>query len=216
VTRAYQSVGDDAAGIFNVSATIAAGSFVAVTGPSGSGKSTLLNLIAALDRPDHGRVVVDGRDIATADDRAQTAYRLNTVGCLFQDAPLIGELSIRNNVALPGLLRGEGRRVVADRALALLERVGLATKSDAFPGELSVGQRQRAGLARALCNHPSLLLADEPTGNLDRSSGRVVMELIGEARLDGCTVVVVTHDPEIAASAEWELRLTDGRVDTRS
>lgn len=165
-----------------------------------------------MDHPTSGRLLVDGRDIAAAPERERAEYRLRLVGCLFQDAPLIGELSVANNVVLPGLLARSDRREARARAQGLLDRVGLRMQSAMFPAQLSVGQRQRAALARALMNRPRLLLADEPTGNLDRATGRQVMELVAGAQAEGCTVVVVTHDPEIAAAGDQHLRLLDGRL----
>ncbi len=212
VTRTYPASAGPAAGVFGVSASLAPGSFVTISGPSGSGKSTLLNVVAALDRADSGSVRVDGADITAAGERERAHYRLHVVGCLFQDAPLVGELSIANNVVLPGLLAGTERSVAGRRAAELLQHVGLEGRAERFPAQLSVGQRQRAALARALMNRPRLLLADEPTGNLDRATGRQVMELIASVRAEGCTVVVVTHDPEIAEAGDQHLRLLDGRV----
>ena len=212
VTRTYPASAGPAAGVFGVSARLASGSFVTISGPSGSGKSTLLNVVAALDRADSGSVRVDGADIVAAAERQRAQYRLRVVGCLFQDAPLVGELSIANNVVLPGLLAGVERAEAARRVADLLERVGLAGCAERFPAQLSVGQRQRAALARALINRPRLLLADEPTGNLDRATGRQVMDLIASVRAEGCTVVVVTHDPEIAEAGDQHLRLLDGRA----
>jgi putative ABC transport system ATP-binding protein len=210
VWRLYASAGDSRAGVFGVSAEIRPGEMVTLSGPSGSGKTTLLNLIGALDSPDKGRVVVDGRDVGSLGERAQAAYRLFTVGTVFQEAPLVAELSVANNVALPGLLAKAPRAELGERVAQLLERVGLADKHRSFPAELSGGQRQRAGVARALVNRPKLLVADEPTGNLDRATGRQVLQLISEARSLGCTVVLVTHDPEIAEMGDRQLRLLDG------
>ena len=212
VSRTYPASAGPAAGVFCICAQLAAGSFVTVSGPSGSGKSTLLNLVAALDHPTGGRLLVDGRDIAASSERERAEYRLRLVGCLFQDAPLVGELSVANNVVLPGLLARTDRRAARGRAQELLERVGLGTQATLFPAQLSVGQRQRAALARALMNRPRLLLADEPTGNLDRATGRQVMELLADAQAEGCTVVVVTHDPEIAEAGDQHLRLLDGHL----
>jgi putative ABC transport system ATP-binding protein len=212
VWRVYSASGDARAGVFDISAEIEPGAFVSVTGPSGSGKTTLLNLVAALDSPDKGSVIVDGRDIGALGERAQASYRLSTVGTVFQDAPLVAELSVANNVALPGLLLGTGRTELDDRVAELLARVGLEAKHDAFPAELSIGQRQRAGLARALVNKPALLVADEPTGNLDRVTGRQVLALVAEARDHGCTVVLVTHDAEFAKAGDRELHILDGRL----
>jgi len=212
VSRIYPASAGPAAGVFEICAELAAGSFVTVSGPSGSGKSTLLNLVAALDHPTSGRLVVGGRDIAAVRERERAEYRLRLVGCLFQDAPLVGELSVANNVVLPGLLASSDRRHARRRAQELLDRVGLSRQSGLFPAQLSVGQRQRAALARALMNRPWLLLADEPTGNLDRATGRQVMDLLDDARAEGCTVVVVTHDPEVAAAGDQHLRLLDGRL----
>ncbi len=212
VSRTYPAPAGPPAGVFDVSAHFGPGSFVTISGPSGSGKSTLLNLVAALDHAERGSIVVDGTDIVAAGERDRASYRLRTVGCLFQDAPLVGELSIANNVVLPGLLAGLDRRAAASRAAELLDRVGLQARAGHFPGQLSVGQRQRAALARALMNRPRLVLADEPTGNLDRATGHQVMELLASVRAEGCTVVVVTHDPEIAEAGDQHLRLLDGRA----
>ena len=148
VSRTYPASAGPAAGVFGICAELTAGSFVTVSGPSGSGKSTLLNLVAALDHPTSGRLLVDGRDIAAAPERERAEYRLRLVGCLFQDAPLIGELSVANNVVLPGLLARSDRREARGRAQELLDRVGLSRQSAMFPAQLSVGQRQRAALAR--------------------------------------------------------------------
>jgi putative ABC transport system ATP-binding protein len=212
VWRVYSSTGDAEAGVFDVSAEIEGGTFVTLTGPSGSGKTTLLNLVAALDRPDRGKVLVDGCDIGALGERAQASYRLSTVGTVFQDAPLVAELSVANNVALPGLLAGTGRGELNERVDELLARAGLEGKHNSFPAELSAGQRQRVDVARALVNRPALLVADEPTGNLDRATGRQVLALVAEARHLGCTVLLVTHDPEVAEIGDRQLRLLDGRL----
>ncbi len=211
LSRVYPTTGD-LAGVFEVSTVIEPTSFVVLTGPSGSGKTTLLNLIAALDRPDKGRVLVEGLDVGGATERAQATYRLRTVGALFQDAPLVSELNVFNNVALPALLAGVGREELDSRVPELLGSVGLEHKAAALPAELSMGQRQRVGLARALVNRPRLLVADEPTGNLDRATGKGLIRLLGEVCALGCTVVLVTHDPELVDIGYRRLELLDGRL----
>jgi len=212
VSRVYSTAGGALAGVAGISLEVPAGAFVSLTGPSGSGKSTLLNLIAGLDQPDSGSVTVDGIDLGALSETALAAFRRDTVGIVFQDAPLIAELSVEANVALPGLLVGLTRRDAAARARALLRRVGLADRAASAPHELSGGQRQRVALARALINQPPLLVADEPTGNLDQRSGEQVIGLIRDAQVQGCTVLLVTHDARIAAAAQYQVRLLDGKL----
>jgi putative ABC transport system ATP-binding protein len=212
ISRVYSVAGGAIAGVADVSLTIPAGTFVSLTGPSGSGKSTLLNLIAGLDRPDSGSVTVDGTDLASLGEPVLAAFRRDTVGIVFQDAPLIAELTVEANVALPGLLAGLTRADAGDRARTLLGRVGLLDRVASAPSELSGGQRQRVALARALINSPALLVADEPTGNLDTRSGEQVIELIEDAHARGCTVLLVTHDARVAAVAQHQVRMLDGKL----
>lgn len=190
---------------------IGEGEFVAITGPSGCGKSTLLHLIAALDRPDSGRIVVNGVDLAQALDLSR--YRAREVGLVFQLHNLLPTLSASANVQLPmyeGDISFLERRAKAQR---LLEAVGLGDRADTPPTKLSGGERQRVAIARALANDPPLLLADEPTGNLDSKSGELVLELLRRIQQErGVTLVLVSHDLQIAGAAERIVRMLDGRV----
>lgn len=187
-----------------------AGEFVSLTGPSGSGKSTLLNLIGALDRPDSGRIIVDGEAL---DGRDAAEYRATTVGFVFQFHNLIPTLTAVENVQVPMLGRGLKRAARGERARELLHEVGLARRERAFPATLSGGERQRVALARALANEPRLLLADEPTGSLDSETGTQVLQLIERLREErGATVLLVTNDDQVAATAGRRLHLLDGRV----
>ena len=195
----------------DVSFRVEPGEFVALTGPSGCGKSTLLNLIGALDRPDSGAIVVDGRPLESLDDPAE--YRAATVGFVFQFHDLIPTLTASENVQLPLLGRGRGRREREARARELLREVGLETRAHARPTVLSGGERQRVALARALANEPRLLLADEPTGSLDAETGAHVLELVqGLRERHGMTVVLVTNDEDVARLADRNLRLRDGLI----
>ncbi|HUT30929.1 MAG TPA: ABC transporter ATP-binding protein [Sedimentisphaerales bacterium] len=189
------------------------GESVSVVGPSGSGKSTLLNIIGALDRPSSGRVLLDGRDLAALDDDELSRIRNREVGFVFQLHHLLPQCTVLENVLVPTLAEknGESRKAVEERASKLLERVGLAEWSRHRPGELSGGQRQRAAVVRALINKPKLLLADEPTGSLDKESadniGRLLVEL---NRSEGAALIVVTHSVKLAANMGRVLELNDG------
>jgi putative ABC transport system ATP-binding protein len=196
-----------------VDLTIEAGQFVAITGRSGSGKSTLMHLLGALDRPSAGTVRVAGQDLSTLDDKAATAFRRDGVGFVFQFFNLLPTMRAWENVAVPGLLAGRRLPRLRTRAVELLARVGLADRVEHRPAELSGGQLQRVALARSLFLDPPLLLADEPTGNLDSHSGADVLDLLGAlARDDGRTVVMVTHDAGAAGSADRVVTLADGVV----
>ena len=191
--------------------SIAAGDFVAVVGPSGCGKSTLLHLAGGIDVATRGRVLVDGRDLTALPDAELTLFRRRSVGVVFQFFNLIPALTVIENVELPLLL--DGADGSAERARNLLERVGVAEKERAYPHELSGGQTQRVAIARALVHRPSLLLADEPTGNLDSAAGRAVLDLIERLpREEGATVLLATHSDEAAARAGRRVRLRDGRL----
>jgi putative ABC transport system ATP-binding protein len=189
------------------------GAYVAVVGPSGSGKTTLLQLLGALDTPTSGTVSFDGRSVSTMTEPERTEVRRHRIGFVFQQFNLVPVLRAWENVALPLVI---GRRPMAERqprARALLDAVGLADRADAFPAELSGGELQRVALARALVHEPAALLADEPTGNLDSSTGLEVMALFQRLREDtGCAVVVVTHDMRMASLADRIVRLRDGRI----
>jgi putative ABC transport system ATP-binding protein len=195
-----------------VDATVEAHSFTAVVGPSGSGKSTLLYLLGGLDRPTSGSIVVAGQAIDTLDENALAVYRRRTVGFIFQSFNLIASMTAVENVAFPMRFARVSRRERTRRALALLKQVGLENRAYHRPTELSGGQQQRVAIARALVNDPQLILADEPTGNLDTHSGAVIIQLLGELHAQGRTVVMVTHDPRLTTFAGSILRLVDGRV----
>ncbi len=189
------------------------GEAVAIMGPSGSGKSTLLYLIGGLDRSTSGRLVVGGRDLSALDENSLAEYRRKVVGFVFQSFNLISSMTAIQNVMFPMLFARVPRRERKLRAARLLTAVGLGDRLDHKPVEMSGGEQQRVALARALANRPRLLLADEPTGNLDTKKGREIMELLLDAhRKTGMTLIVVTHDPEVAAFAERTIRLRDGVV----
>jgi putative ABC transport system ATP-binding protein len=189
------------------------GEMVAIVGPSGSGKSTLLNLVGGLDRASAGEVLVDGQALGRLDDDGLTRVRRDKIGFIFQFFNLLPTLSCLENVCLPLHLRGWSRRQAGERARELLALVGLGARLDHLPDELSGGERQRVAIARALSVYPPVLLADEPTGNLDSQTGAAILLLLGDLhqRL-GATVLVVTHDPHVAASCQRMVTLRDGRL----
>ena len=216
VTKSYGG-GRGAAGVdalLGVSLALEPGSFTALLGPSGCGKSTLLNLLGGLDRPTAGRVLVDGKDLATLSENDRDAYRRKTAATVFQFFNLLPTMTALENVALPLLLEGVSLTDADVRAARGLLDVGLADKEHAYPYELSGGQLQRVAVARALANEPALLLADEPTGNLDSKTGEQVLALVsGLVKERGITVVMATHSAEAAAHASRILRLRDGRLE---
>jgi len=185
------------------------GSFAAVTGPSGGGKTTFLNLLGALDKPSHGRILVGGKDITTLGEGALCRYRREKVGFVFQSYCLLPTLNALSNVLAPALPAGYGRRT-RDRARQLLGLVGLAGAEKRLPGELSGGEQQRVAIARALLLDPDLILADEPTGNLDSANGAAIIELLGSLHKMGKTVLVASHDQRVAEACTRVLRLVDG------
>jgi putative ABC transport system ATP-binding protein len=196
-----------------VSFALEPGGFTALLGPSGCGKSTLLNLLGALDRPTSGRVLVDGRDLAGLSEDERDAYRRRSAATVFQFFNLLPTMNALENVALPLLLDGADPAGADARAASLLAEVGLRGRERAYPYELSGGQMQRVAVARALANRPTLLLADEPTGNLDSKTGTQVLDLIsGLVSGSGITVVMATHSADAAARASRVLRLLDGRL----
>jgi len=196
--------------VAGVELAIAAGESVALMGPSGCGKTTLLQMIGLLDRPDAGTVVLDGRDAWQGSDGERAALRLRAIGFVFQQSNLIEHLSARDNVALPAWRAGGSRGAARAEADRLLERFGLADRAKARGRELSIGEAQRAAIARALINKPRLVLADEPTGSLDAGSAGPVMDALFAA--DGPAVLVATHDPEVAARAGRIVRMRDGKL----
>ncbi len=199
--------------VSSVDVSVARGEFVAVMGPSGCGKSTLLHLLAGLDQPNAGRVSIDGRDLAKLDDDALTLLRRRRIGFVFQAFNLLEVLTARENVALPLELDGRSPSEADARAVAMLERVGLAERLDHFPRDMSGGEQQRVALARALVMEPLVLMADEPTGNLDTATGQAITDLLRSLVDDaGQTVLMVTHNPRHAAAADRILHMRDGRM----
>jgi putative ABC transport system ATP-binding protein len=212
VTKRFEGRSDVTA-LNAVSLTIARGEMVSIVGPSGSGKSTLLNLVGALDRATSGVVCVDGEPLAGLSEDALTRLRRDKIGFVFQFFNLLPTLTCLENVALPLHLRGWGRKKVAERASELLALVGLGDRLAHLPEELSGGQRQRVAIARALSIYPPILLADEPTGNLDSRTGEDILALLHDLHAGtGSTVVIVTHDDGVARSCERTIALRDGRV----
>lgn len=211
VERTYEMQGVPIHALRGVSLHVGEGDFVALVGPSGSGKSTLLHVLGGVDVPDAGTVVADGTDLSTLGDRELTRHRLEHVGLVFQRFHLLPMLTATENVEIPlaeiGLSRADRRQ----RAQDLLDRVGLGDRLKHRPGELSGGQRQRVAIARALANRPSLLLADEPTGELDGETSRGILELFESLAGSGTAIVVATHDLKLAAAAGRQMKMVDGR-----
>ncbi|MGV9525760.1 ABC transporter ATP-binding protein [Streptomyces cellulosae] len=211
VAKRYDTAGAPALGPLTLS--VARGEALAVTGPSGSGKSTLLNLIAGLDKPTEGSVLVAGRRIDQLSEHALAKFRREHIGIAFQFFNLLDDLTVTDNIQLPAQLTGTSRRAAAARAGELMEMLGIQKHARAYPGRLSGGERQRVGVARALVNRPELLLADEPTGALDSASGAEVRKLLIDLHRGGQTIVLVTHDLALAeACASRTIHLVDGHL----
>jgi putative ABC transport system ATP-binding protein len=212
VHRDYRLAGNAVHAVRGVSLDVMPGEHVAIVGPSGCGKSTLLNLVGAIDRPTRGTVTIDGTEVSTLTDRDATRFRLTKVGFVFQRFYLLPVLSARENVELPMAEAKVGSSERRRRATELLGYVGLEARSDHRPTELSGGEQQRVAIARALANRPALLLADEPTGELDAQTGAGVIALFERLNRDGTTIIVVTHDEQLAGSARRVIHMLDGRV----
>ena len=210
LARTYVSGGREITVLRDITFELEPGGFLAITGPSGSGKSTLLGLLAGLDRPSGGRVVLDGHDLSALSEDERARVRAEKVGFVFQSFHLIPTLTARENVQVPLELRGRDGRA---RANALLQRVGLGDRGHHYPAQLSGGEQQRVAVARAFAHSPRILFADEPTGNLDAANGANVVALLDELNRElGTTLVLVTHDPELASRARRVIRLRDGAL----
>ena len=214
VCKIYQQGENEITALAGVSLEISAGSFAAVMGQSGSGKSTLLHLIGGLERPTRGELLVDGRLIGQMADDQVTLFRRTQIGFVFQFFNLLPTLTAMENVAMPFVLDGRAKSEADERAAILLTKVGLDKRKDHLPEELSGGEIQRVAIARALSFSPPILLADEPTGNLDSKNGTAILDLLRQINQeDGCTVVIVTHSEEAASYAGRKIYLRDGRVE---
>ena len=214
VERLFQVGDQQVHALQEVTLQVAAGEYIAIMGPSGSGKSTLLNLLGLLDRPSSGGYQLDGIDITQQDDETLARIRLEKIGFVFQAFHLIPRLTAAENVELPLTLAAMAISERRQRVVQALEALGLAPRADHRPHQLSGGQRQRVAIARAMIMRPQMLLADEPTGNLDRKSGSEVLSILEELNHGGITLLVVTHDPEIGERARRCLRMVDGRIES--
>lgn len=212
ITKVYGQGGAAVHALCGVDLSVRQGEFVALIGPSGSGKSTLMAILGCLDSPSEGRYALDGVEVQGLSGSELARIRNEKIGFVFQSYNLLPKASIRRNVELPMLYAGLDSKARKARSLALLETVGLLDKADQLPANLSGGQRQRVAIARALANTPALLLADEPTGALDSKTGAEVLDLFKELHRQGNTVVLVTHDPKIAAQAQRQVELQDGLI----
>ncbi len=212
LTREYSFGKEIVHALSNVTFDVLQGDYVAIVGPSGCGKSTLLNLLGAIDRPTRGSVVINGTDVARMNDRDATSFRLRNIGFVFQRFYLMPTLSARENVELPMAEAGASKSDRIARAKELLAYVGLAHRERHRPSELSGGEQQRVAIARALSNHPAILLADEPTGELDARTGAEIIGLFGRLNRDGTTLIVVTHDEELASAASRKIHMRDGLI----
>lgn len=213
VHKTYRMGDTDIHALDGLTAAFAAGSFWAIMGPSGCGKSTLLNMLGCLDRPDSGRYTIEGRDTATLPDNERSDIRLNYLGFIFQSFNLIPQLTVAENIHLPLFYQGWEPAAAHARAAELAQEVGLEQRLGHRPFQLSGGQQQRVAIARALANDPVLLLADEPTGNLDTDTGQEIMEMLTALNQSGKTIIMVTHEADIAARAQHRLMMRDGRIE---
>ena len=214
LNKSFQSGGSTVHAVVDVSLSVPTGKFASVVGPSGSGKSTLLSLLGALDKPSSGAIEVDGETITNGTDRQLIRYRRNMIGFIFQSFNLVPNLDAIGNVMLPMEFAGLKRQQQIDRAKVLLGQVGLSgTKQTRRPGKLSGGEQQRVAIARALANRPRLILADEPTGNLDSKTGRAFVKLLHDlARSENTTIIIVTHDLALANQTDMRFEMEDGRL----
>lgn len=212
VSKIYHVGGEEVRALDGANLTVCEGEFVAIIGPSGSGKSTLMNIMGCLDTADSGTYILDGQEINTYSERELARIRNRKIGFVFQNFNLLSRLNAEANVELPLIYQRVGYGERKRKAREALERVGLADRAEHKPSELSGGQQQRVAVARALATDPSILLADEPTGNLDSKTGDDIMELFHQLHQSGRTIILITHNEEIAGQAERRIRILDGRV----
>ena len=212
IKKIYHIGGEDLAALAGIDLDIHQGEFTALMGPSGSGKSTLMNILGCLDRPTEGSYKLDGFEVSGLSDDELAVTRNKRIGFVFQNFNLLARLTARENVALPLVYAGVKKRERLERAQYYLESVGLGDRADHLSNELSGGQRQRVAIARALVNDPHIIMADEPTGNLDTKSTKEIMEIFEAMHEKGRTIILVTHEPEIAACASRQLLVRDGRI----
>ncbi|HVY03858.1 MAG TPA: ABC transporter ATP-binding protein [Caulobacterales bacterium] len=212
LTKTYVMGDNIVRALAGVSFSVKRGEYLAIIGPSGSGKSTLMNVLGGLDRPDGGLYKFEGEEVSAMDDNDLAEFRNRKIGFIFQSFQLLPRLNAQANVELPLVYAGMPRAERAERALAMLAKVGLAERADHKPTQLSGGQQQRVAIARALAGEPSLLLADEPTGALDSRTGQDVLALFDQLHAQGATLIIVTHDPGVAARAERVIEMRDGEI----
>ena len=212
IQKNYRIGENDFAVLKGIDLKVEEGEFIALMGPSGSGKSTLLNIIGCLDRPTSGRFLLLGQDISLTSDDELARIRREELGFIFQTFNLIGRISVQKNVEVPLMLSGVGRERRKEKALKLLASVGIAHRSNFSPQNISGGERQRVAIARALANDPKIIIADEPTGNLDLKNSDEVMNILSNLNKDGRTIIMVTHNPEITKNCSRIIRLRDGRI----
>jgi putative ABC transport system ATP-binding protein len=216
LSKTYAADGVDVPAVRGIDLGVARGEFVSIMGPSGCGKSTLLHMLGGLDQPTAGGLWLRGERVDRLSEKAWALLRRREIGFVFQFFNLIGNLTVADNVELPGLLAGMPARQARARREELLAELGIDDVAQQVPGRISGGQQQRVALARALVNHPAVLLADEPTGNLDSTSAREVMDLIRRFHGEGQTIVLVTHDPRVAATADRVVHMRDGQITEES
>lgn len=216
INKTYRNGDQELKVLKNINLTVEEGEFVAIMGPSGSGKSTLMNIIGMLDRPSTGEYLLENEDVANLGDKKLAKVRNNQIGFVFQQFFLLSKLNALQNVELPLIYAGVSQGSRKNLAKQYLEKVDLGTRMTHLPSELSGGQKQRVAIARALVNNPSIILADEPTGALDTKTGEQIMELLTELNAEGKTIIMVTHEPEIAAYAKRQIVIRDGLISSDS
>ena len=212
VSKIYQMSGEQVIAIDDISLRINNGDFISILGPSGSGKSTLLHIVGLLDEPTKGRVYIDEIETSTLDESSRAYLRGKKIGFVFQVFNLIQNLTVLENVALPALIYNSNEQIAEQKAVEILKKIGMGDRLFHYPSQLSGGQRQRVAIARALINDPEVLLADEPTGNLDSKTGEDVLSMFKELNKNGKTIIIITHDPNITKITKRTIQIKDGRV----